>query len=74
MPSFCTLDTHPSTPPPPRLIGLKGVYSRQLPNMPREYIARLVLNRHHRSVALVGRAGNVMGGITYRVFPQQVGG
>ena len=50
------------------------MYSRQLPNMPREYIARLVLNRHHRSVALVGRAGNVMGGITYRVFPQQVGG
>jgi histone acetyltransferase len=42
--------------------------------MPKEYIARLVLNRHHRSVALVNKGGSVIGGITYRVFPGQVRG
>lgn len=42
--------------------------------MPKEYIARLVLNRQHRSVALVGRSGAVLGGITYRVFPGQTFG
>jgi hypothetical protein len=33
--------------------------------MPREYIARLVLDRRHRSVVLLKR-GQVLGGITYR--------
>lgn len=56
----------------PRLIGLKNVFSRQLPNMPKEYITRLVLNRHHRSVALINKNGSVIGGITYRVFTAQV--
>lgn len=31
------------------LTGLKNIYSRQLPNMPKEYIARLVLDPRHRS-------------------------
>lgn len=39
--------------------------------MPREYIARLVLDRRHRSVAIVRRRRNVVGGITYRPFHQQ---
>lgn len=39
--------------------------------MPREYIARLVLDRRHRSVAIVRRKRNVVGGITYRPFHQQ---
>ena len=39
--------------------------------MPREYIARLVLDRRHRSVAIVRRRSNVVGGITYRPFHQQ---
>lgn len=30
-----------------KLINLKNIFSRQLPKMPREYIARLVLDRHH---------------------------
>lgn len=63
------------------LIGLKNIYSKQLPNMPREYIARLVLDRNHRSVALVRRAregrmcwAEPVGGITYRRFgPQGLG-
>ncbi|KAF8066203.1 GCN5 [Scenedesmus sp. PABB004] len=54
-----------------RLMGLKGIFSKQLPNMPREYICRLLLNRRHRSCALVSRGGTVLGGITWRVFAQQ---
>jgi len=54
-----------------RLIALKNIFSKQLPNMPREYIARLVLDRRHRSVAIVRRRRNVVGGITYRPFHQQ---
>lgn len=48
-----------------RLICLKNIFSKQLPNMPREYIARLVLDRRHRSVVLI-KKGHVLGGITYR--------
>jgi hypothetical protein len=55
-----------------RLIGLKNIFSKQLPNMPKEYIARLVLDRRHRSVALLRRGGGeVLGGITYRAFHRQ---
>ncbi|GMH37399.1 hypothetical protein BSKO_05272 [Bryopsis sp. KO-2023] len=53
------------------LVALKGVYSRQLPNMPKDYICRLVLNRNHRSVAILKRDGSILGGITYRTFPGQ---
>lgn len=55
-----------------RLVGLKTIFSRQLPNMPREYIVRLVLDRRHRSVAVVrSKTKQVVGGITYRTFPEQ---
>eukprot|EP00878_Enallax_costatus_P006283 GHUV01006587.1.p1 GENE.GHUV01006587.1~~GHUV01006587.1.p1 ORF type:complete len:451 (+),score=121.80 GHUV01006587.1:320-1672(+) len=54
-----------------RLIGLKVIFSKQLPNMPKEYICRLLLDRRHHSCALVDKTGAVLGGITYRVFPQQ---
>lgn len=30
------------------LISLKNIFSKQLPNMPKEYICRLVLERRHR--------------------------
>ncbi|GAB4821683.1 hypothetical protein N2152v2_008729 [Parachlorella kessleri] len=53
------------------LVGLKNVFSKQLPNMPKEYIARLVFDRRHRSVAIVLRGGAVTGGITYRPFHSQ---
>lgn len=36
------------------LIGLKNIFSKQLPNMPKEYICRLVLDRRHRCVFRVG--------------------
>eukprot|EP00884_Botryococcus_braunii_P023466 jgi/Botrbrau1/9803/Bobra.0322s0011.1 len=51
------------------LLHLKNIFSRQLPNMPKEYITRLVFDHRHRSVAVIKRNGTVMGGITYRPFP-----
>jgi histone acetyltransferase len=36
-----------------RLVGLKSLFARQLPKMPREYIARLVFDRRHSSLALL---------------------
>jgi histone acetyltransferase len=50
------------------LAGLKNIFQRQLPKMPREYITRLVLDRNHMSMAIVKRGLQVVGGITYRPF------
>ncbi|KAK0533952.1 histone acetyltransferase [Tilletia horrida] len=50
------------------LTGLKNIFQRQLPKMPREYITRLVLDRNHKSMAIVKRGLQVVGGITYRPF------
>jgi hypothetical protein len=35
------------------LIGLKNIFSKCLPNMPKTYITRLVFDRRHRSVVIV---------------------
>ncbi|KAJ1554523.1 histone acetyltransferase, partial [Cladochytrium tenue] len=51
------------------LTGLKNIYQKQLPNMPKEYIARLVYDRNHLSMAVVRPPLVVVGGITYRAFP-----
>jgi histone acetyltransferase len=53
------------------LMGLKNIFQRQLPKMPREYIARLVFDREHVSMAIVKHGLQVVGGITYRPFPQR---
>ncbi|GAA6060749.1 hypothetical protein JCM10212_003793 [Sporobolomyces blumeae] len=53
------------------LTGLKNIFQRQLPKMPREYIARLVFDRAHYSMAIVKRGLEVVGGITYRPFDGQ---
>lgn len=53
------------------LTGLKKIFMTQLPKMPKEYIARLVYDRNHLSMAIVRREGSFMavkGGITYRPF------
>mmetsp|Transcript_28922 Transcript_28922/g.72666 ORF Transcript_28922/g.72666 Transcript_28922/m.72666 type:complete len:498 (+) Transcript_28922:3549-5042(+) len=39
-----------------RLLGLKNVFVKQLPNMPRPYVTRLVFDRKHESVALLKKA------------------
>lgn len=58
------------------LLGLKNVFVKQLPNMPRPYVSRLVFDRKHESLALLKRTGNsndyvVMGGCCYRPFHEQ---
>jgi histone acetyltransferase len=58
-------------------LGLKNVFIKQLPNMPRPYVARLVFDRKHESLALLKRDDKnhskyiVMGGCCYRPFPDQ---
>ncbi|KAK9704941.1 hypothetical protein RND81_07G021600 [Saponaria officinalis] len=52
------------------LIGLKNIFARQLPNMPKEYIVRLVMDRNHKSVMVI-RHNTVVGGITYRPYKSQ---
>ncbi|OMO78410.1 hypothetical protein CCACVL1_14432 [Corchorus capsularis] len=52
------------------LIGLKNIFGRQLPNMPKEYIVRLVMDRSHKSVMVI-RRNHVVGGITYRPYKSQ---
>ncbi|CAH9081137.1 unnamed protein product [Cuscuta europaea] len=60
------------------LIGLKNIFARQLPNMPRDYIVRLVMDRNHKSVMVIrrnqavgGTTYQVVGGITYRPYLSQ---
>lgn len=52
------------------LIGLKNIFARQLPNMPKEYIVRLVMDRTHKSMMVI-RNNIVVGGITYRPYASQ---
>lgn len=52
------------------LIGLKNIFARQLPNMPKDYIVRLVMDRSHKSVMVI-RHNQVVGGITYRPYVSQ---
>lgn len=52
------------------LIGLKNIFARQLPNMPKEYIVRLVMDRSHKSVMII-KQNQVVGGITYRPYRSQ---
>ncbi|KAI8334441.1 putative histone acetyltransferase [Chlamydoabsidia padenii] len=53
------------------LTGLKNIFQKQLPMMPKEYIARLVYDRNHRSIALIRHPMKVIGGICYRPFDEQ---
>ncbi|KAL6766384.1 HAT3 [Auxenochlorella protothecoides x Auxenochlorella symbiontica] len=53
------------------LIGLKNVFSKCLPNMPKEYITRLVFDRRHRSVVITRNNTSIIAGITYRPFHSQ---
>ena len=50
------------------LTGLKYLFQRQLPKMPKEYIARLVYDRAHLSVVIVKMLLQVVSGITYWQF------
>lgn len=50
------------------LTGLKCLFQTQLPKMPKDYIARLVYDRAHLSLAIVKMPLEVIGGITFRAF------
>ena len=55
------------------LTQVKNIFATQLPKMPREYIARLVFDRKHRSMVAI-KNDRVVGGICYRPFvPQRFG-
>ncbi|KAI3618622.1 histone gcn5 superfamily [Moniliophthora roreri] len=53
------------------LTGLKTLFQKQLPKMPREYIARLVYDSNSKALAIIKRGLKVVGGICYRPFPQR---
>ncbi|CAI7651079.1 unnamed protein product [Penicillium glandicola] len=50
------------------LTGLKCLFQKQLPKMPKDYIARLVYDRAHLSIAIVKMPLEVIGGISFREF------
>jgi histone acetyltransferase len=52
------------------LTQAKNIFATQLPKMPREYIARLVFDRKHRTLIAVKR-DRVVGGISFRPFVEQ---
>eukprot|EP00977_Amphora_coffeiformis_P024681 scaffold16630_cov177-Amphora_coffeaeformis.AAC.14 len=60
-----------------KLVGLKSLFAKQLPKMPRAYIARLVFDRRHTSLAILSDSPEledsdeeIIGGICYRAFPE----
>ncbi|KAI0675237.1 histone acetyltransferase GCN5, partial [Trametes maxima] len=53
------------------LTGLKTLFQKQLPKMPREYIARLVFDSNSKCLAIIKRGYKVVGGICYRPFPHR---
>lgn len=50
------------------LTGLKCLFQKQLPKMPKDYIARLVYDRTHLSIAIIKKPLEIVGGIAYRQF------
>ncbi|GAB5362393.1 hypothetical protein AAMO2058_000792900 [Amorphochlora amoebiformis] len=56
------------------LLDMKNIISQQLPKMPQEYIARLVMDRNHRTLCLLKQTKDrkvAIGGIAFRPFHQQ---
>jgi histone acetyltransferase len=50
------------------LTGLKCLFQKQLPEMPKDYVARLVYDRTHTSMAIVKHPLEVIAGISFREF------
>lgn len=60
-----------------RLIGLKSLFAKQLPKMPKEYITRLVFDRRHTSLALLSNDPEkrdcdegIIGGVCFRAYKE----
>ncbi|OGM46905.1 histone acetyltransferase GCN5 [Aspergillus bombycis] len=54
------------------LTGLKCIFQKQLPKMPKDYIARLVYDRSHLSIAIVKHPLEVVGPFNSRRFAEIV--
>jgi histone acetyltransferase len=56
-----------------KLIELKTIISKQLPRMPKSYIVKLMMDRHHESMILVDKKGgkeSIIGGCVFRPFKE----
>lgn len=60
-----------------KLVGLKSLFAKQLPKMPRAYIARLVFDKRHISLAILSEDPavkdsdeEIIGGICFRPFEE----
>jgi len=54
------------------LTDLKNIIAKQLPKMPKEYIVRLVFDKHHENMIIIQRPSNkVLGGTCYRPNPEK---
>lgn len=51
------------------LTGLKCIFQKQLPKMPKDYIARLVYDRTHLSIAIVKKPLEVVGYVDPYIHP-----
>lgn len=58
-----------------KLIGLKNLFAKMLPKMPKDYIVRLVMDKRHKSLAILsddpavqGGDDEIIGGICYRPY------
>mmetsp|Transcript_14707 Transcript_14707/g.16833 ORF Transcript_14707/g.16833 Transcript_14707/m.16833 type:complete len:459 (+) Transcript_14707:49-1425(+) len=72
---YCVIQNDGKADSSVKLIGLKSLFAKQLPKMPRSYIARLVFDRRHKSLAILSddpqhRGGDeeIIGAICYRGF------
>jgi len=72
---FCIIQNDDKPDSCVKLIGLKSLFAKQLPKMPRAYIARLVFDRRHKSLAILsddpqhkGGDEEIVGAICYRGF------
>ncbi|OAG31658.1 histone acetyltransferase [Nematocida displodere] len=50
------------------LLDLKGLFQKQLPKMPKEYVVRLVFDIKHKSMVITDQSKKVLGGICFRTF------
>lgn len=55
---------------PPFFADMKQIFHKQLPKMPKSYIARLVFDLEHRTLVCM-LDGRSIGGITFRPFAEQ---
>ena len=52
------------------LLSCKNVFAHQLPRMPKDYIAQLIFDGKHKTLALI-KDNKPIGGICFRSFPTQ---